>query len=247
MLGTISSFRGGNNNQNNQQQQGQRRTTTGTRRTQHRVTPQMIEMVRAMFPDIPTAAILADLQRTGSVETTVDNALRDGGLPLPSPMPSQQGSPNSNATNSSSTASSSRKSPSHPNLVQRYKIDVQQNADQEPPKVWEASPDKRQEMLRKRKEFMVLQARKKLLEQEQKKKQEYTMEQGSGGATTTSSISSTPVTSNEVAPNQVAETEEQDEAKTFEDMSVDELNTLSPEQRRDQMLQALQRRTSGSS
>lgn len=39
-------------------------------------------MVRAMFPDIPTAAIQADLQRTGSVETTVDNALRDGGLPL---------------------------------------------------------------------------------------------------------------------------------------------------------------------
>ncbi|KAF1807614.1 hypothetical protein FB192DRAFT_1272078 [Mucor lusitanicus] len=150
----------GGNNQNNQQQQGQRRTTTGARRTQHRVTPQMIEMVRAMFPDIPTAAILADLQRTGSVETTVDNALRDGGLPLPSPMPSQQGSPNSNATNNSSSASSSRKSPSHPNLVQRYKIDVQQDTDQEPPKVWEASPDKRQEMLRKRKEFMVLQARK---------------------------------------------------------------------------------------
>jgi coupling of ubiquitin conjugation to ER degradation protein 1 len=39
-------------------------------------------MVRAMFPDVPTAAIQADLQRTGSVETTVDNALRDGGLPL---------------------------------------------------------------------------------------------------------------------------------------------------------------------
>lgn len=65
-----------------------------------------------------------------------------------------------NANNNSSSASSSRKSPSHPNLVQRYKIDVQQDTDQEPPKVWEASPDKRQEMLRKRKEFMVLQARK---------------------------------------------------------------------------------------
>lgn len=39
-------------------------------------------MVRAMFPDVPTAAIQADLQRTGSVETTVDNALRDGGLPM---------------------------------------------------------------------------------------------------------------------------------------------------------------------
>lgn len=89
---------GGNqsNQQQQQQQQGQRRAP---RRMQHRVTPQMvsidsfhyrrfsshpiqIEMVRAMFPDVPTAAIQADLQRTGSVETTVDNALRDGGLPL---------------------------------------------------------------------------------------------------------------------------------------------------------------------
>lgn len=53
------------------------------------------------------------------------------------------------------------KSPSHPNLVQRYKIDVQkQDAEAEPPKVWEGSPEKRQEALKKRKEFMVLQARK---------------------------------------------------------------------------------------
>lgn len=63
----------------------------------------------------------------------------------------------------SSSATSSRKSPSHQNLVQRYKLDVadqQQTTEEEPPKVWETSPDKRQEMLRKRKEFMVLQARK---------------------------------------------------------------------------------------
>lgn len=39
-------------------------------------------MVRAVFPDIPQAAIVADLQRTGSVEATIDNALRDGGLPM---------------------------------------------------------------------------------------------------------------------------------------------------------------------
>ncbi|KAI9364666.1 hypothetical protein BD770DRAFT_378715 [Pilaira anomala] len=204
-------------NQSNQQQ-GPRRTTM--RRPQHRVTPQMIEMVRAMFPDVPTAAIQADLQRTGSVETTVDNALRDGGLPLPAPIVSQQGSPNSN----SSSASSSRKSPSHLNLVQRYKLDTQQdqNGSQEPPKVWESSPDKRQEMLRKRKEFMVLQARKKLMEQQQqKKKQEEKVQQDDGDNT----IKST----------------------TVEEMSVDELNSLSAEERRDQMLKALEKRTSASS
>ncbi|CEP14405.1 hypothetical protein [Parasitella parasitica] len=207
--------------QNNQHGQRRSTTATGVRRMAHRVTPQMIEMVRAMFPDIPTAAIQADLQRTGSVETTVDNALRDGGLPLPPPMASQQGSPNSNAQSSPN----SRKSPSHPNLVQRYKIDVQQDADQEPPKVWDANPDKRQEMLRKRKEFMVLQARKKLMEQQRKKQQE--------GSSTSSAPASL-----------IAPTEEED--KTFEVMSVEELNALSPEQRRDQMLQALEKRTGSS-
>lgn len=65
--------------------------------------------------------------------------------------------------NGSPSTTNSRKSPSHLNLVQRYKLDVQQDQNglaEEPPKVWESSPDKRQEMLRKRKEFMVLQARK---------------------------------------------------------------------------------------
>lgn len=71
------------------------------------------------------------------------------------------------------------------------------------------------------------------MEQQQKKKQESAVEQG-----TTSSV---PVPVNE-ADRQV----EEEGARTFEDMSVDELNTLSPEQRRDQMLQALQRRTSSS-
>lgn len=77
----------------------------------------------------------------------------------PPPVVAQQPSPNPNAS-----GSNSRKSPSHPNLVQRYKIDVQQQQHnlptEEPAKVWESSPDKRQEMLKKRKEFMILQARK---------------------------------------------------------------------------------------
>ncbi|KAI8359999.1 hypothetical protein BD560DRAFT_405157 [Blakeslea trispora] len=208
---------GGNPQQQQQQQPGTRRTVN--RRMQHRVTPQMIEQVRAMFPSIPTAAIQADLQRTGSVETTVDNALREGGLPLPpQAQSSTTNSPNMNASSSSSNnnnSSHTRGSPNHPNLVQRYKIDVQKEKEleQEPPKVWEASPDKRQEMLKKRKEFMVLQARKKLMEQQQKKQ------------------------SQEI---QNSSTDE----KAFDEMSVEELNSLSAEQRRDQMLKALERRTS---
>ncbi|KAI8994554.1 hypothetical protein BDB01DRAFT_831524 [Pilobolus umbonatus] len=195
-------------NQPNQQQPPRR---SGLRRAPHRVTPQMIDMVRAMFPDIPTAAIQADLQRTGSVETTVDNALRDGGLPIPPPISPQQSSPNSN----SSTPSNSRKSPVHPNLIQRYHIDVNKSESPdfvEPPKVWESSPDKRQEMLRKRKEFMVLQARKKLLDlQKQQSASQLTMDT--------------------------------EGKKVADEMSVDELNALSAEERRNQMLQALEKRS----
>lgn len=46
--------------------------------------------------------------------------------------------------------------------MQRYNINddaAMRNLEEEPPKVWEESPEKRQEALRKRKEFMVLQAR----------------------------------------------------------------------------------------
>ncbi|ORX59560.1 hypothetical protein DM01DRAFT_1333024 [Hesseltinella vesiculosa] len=171
----------------------------------------MVETVRAMFPDIPTAAIQADLQRTGSVETTVDNALRDGGLPMPvSTTPSQTNSPSPSPSNAST---SSRKSAQHDNLLQRYKISPDQDGTVEPPKVWEADPQKRQDALQKRKAFMVMQARQKLLEKQQQKDQ----------------------------PQPVLESPA---VKPFEDLSVEELNTLTPEQRREHMLQAYEKKVS---
>ncbi|KAI8988261.1 hypothetical protein BDF20DRAFT_854722 [Mycotypha africana] len=201
----------------------------------------MIETVRAMFPDISVAAIQADLQRTGSVETTVDNALRNGTLSLPpsarpSPSLSRNSTPNLNGSHASgSSISTGRNSPNHSNLIQRYKIDVQNQDDAvEPPKVWEASPDKRQEILKKRKEFMVLQARKKLMEQQMKKKAD--LEEASASTSTATPASSTETSSQN-------ENMAQEDCTNFDSMSVEELNSLTPEQRRDQMLQALQKRT----
>ncbi|KAG1171857.1 hypothetical protein G6F70_006684 [Rhizopus microsporus] len=216
---------GGNQSNQTQQRLNQGQTT---RRPQHRVTPQMIEMVRAMFPDIPVAAIQADLQRTGSVETTVDNALRDGGLPLPpSASPTTTTTTTTTTNNQPSSSSTGRNSLNHANLVQRYKIDVDHVSEaQEPPKVWETSPDKRQEMLKKRKEYMVLQARKKMMEQANKQKK---IEQESVSNNNNNN------SNNNVSNN---------DSKTFDEMSVDELNSLSAEQRRQQMLQALDRRNS---
>ncbi|KAG9297722.1 hypothetical protein G9A89_011237 [Geosiphon pyriformis] len=140
------------------------------------VTAEMIETVCAMFPNIPPAAIQFDLQKTGSVEVTCDNILRDGGLPLPpppvtpaAPIPSTS-SPSSSATASSSIANNS--SLTQQSLVHRYKLHEAVASDtvpDEPPRQWEATADKRHELLQKRKEAMVLQARKRYLEQQNKK------------------------------------------------------------------------------
>ncbi|KAI9314733.1 hypothetical protein BX666DRAFT_1862075 [Dichotomocladium elegans] len=147
------------------QQTNQRRTPQ--RRAQHRPTPQMVEMVRNVFPNIPVPAIVADLQRTGSVERTIDNALRDGGLPMPPPPPAPSPPPMSHnaSSNGASSSSSIQKGSPYSDLVQRYRITTTDEETQltEPEKIWEASPEKRQEVLRKRKEFMVLQARKYVL------------------------------------------------------------------------------------
>ncbi|KAF8986123.1 hypothetical protein BGZ46_009234 [Entomortierella lignicola] len=152
--------------------QGQNRVRTPTRPPARLVNPEMVETVRSMFPHIPTAAIHYDLQKTGSVEQTCDNILRDGALPMPpAPRPPTPPVASSSATGSSSGVSQSVNG----NLVQRFKL--QEAAEKnivpdEPSKVWGDSAEKRQEVFKSRKEFMVLQARKRFLEQEARKAQE---------------------------------------------------------------------------
>ncbi|KAF9953980.1 hypothetical protein BGZ70_010697 [Mortierella alpina] len=153
--------------------QGQNRGRM-TPRTQARlVNPEMVETVRAMFPHIPTAAIHYDLQKTGSVEQTCDNILRDGTLPMPpAPRPPTPPAPSTSSTSGSSSATSQSV---NGNLVQRFQL--QEAAERnvvpdEPSKVWADSAEKRQEVFKSRKEFMVLQARKRFLEQEALKAKE---------------------------------------------------------------------------
>ncbi|KAF9027065.1 hypothetical protein BGZ52_004872 [Haplosporangium bisporale] len=130
----------------------------------------MVETVRSMFPHVPTAAIHYDLQKTGSVEQTCDNILRDGSLPMPpAPRP-----PTPPTTASSSSSSAAGSSVTNGNLVQRFKLQeaAEKNyVPEEPSKVWGDSAEKRQEVFKSRKEFMVLQARKRMLEKEAEKAQ----------------------------------------------------------------------------
>ncbi|CAG8572197.1 8744_t:CDS:2, partial [Racocetra persica] len=126
------------------------------------VTPEMVATVCAMFPNIPPVAVQYDLQKTGSVEVTCDNILQHGGLPLPPPTVASSFAVPSTSHASSSTTSGINVSVTHQSLVDRYKLQdaVKKGiVPPDPPKTWEATPEKRQELLQKKKDAMILQAR----------------------------------------------------------------------------------------
>jgi len=206
------------------------------------VSPDMVETVRAMFPHIPTPAIHWDLQKTGSVELTCDNILRQGSLPLPPSAPTGIVSSGSATTSmamdaaindaGSSSSTAVNISSRQLSLVNRYRLQeaVEKNlVPEEPPKVWETNVDKRQQMLQKRKEAMILQARRNYLEKQEKTQKladptttspSYSQQQlGEGPA---------PTTSKEVS-NEVAASLEAEPPVTSED-------------RRRQILEATERR-----
>ncbi|KAJ1664571.1 Adenosine 5'-monophosphoramidase [Coemansia sp. RSA 1646] len=145
-------------------------------RRMHTVRPEHVQTIQAMFPDIPEAAIRADLARTGSPAVTSDNILRNGGtLPLPPATRAEQsagaaaaasghahiGATNSGGQNAgtigSATASGIALNTSHSPLVNRLRISKDADAGElplAPPKIWETDPNRRADVLRKRKEFM---------------------------------------------------------------------------------------------
>ncbi|KAJ1962989.1 hypothetical protein GGI12_002320 [Dipsacomyces acuminosporus] len=151
-----------------------------------------------MFPDIPEAAIRADLARTGSPAVTSDNILRNGGT-LPMPPEARNSLPLGRARHSAAdtrasgasqsavavaaTTGASADSPtaatssgislnaSQSPLVNRMRINKDSDAEPlppVPPKIWESDADKRADVLRKRKEFMLIEARKRFLEKQGK-------------------------------------------------------------------------------
>ncbi|KAJ2833339.1 hypothetical protein GGI24_000892 [Coemansia furcata] len=138
-----------------------------------------------MFPDIPEAAIRADLTRTGSPAVTSDNILRNGGT-LP-PPPATQAEQRAEAASGSATitdaagpgilrvgavgAASSGVSLNATQSPLATRLRVSKAVDSEllpapPPKIWETDSEKRADILRKRKEFMLMEARKRYQEKQ---------------------------------------------------------------------------------
>ncbi|OZJ05792.1 hypothetical protein BZG36_01272 [Bifiguratus adelaidae] len=176
-----------------------------------RVTREQIDSIKAMFPDLNEAAIAYDLLRTGSTQVTTENILRNGTLRMPpnpaAVLPAGVRRTPPQPSSGSSYSSSHQANPINHNLIKRYQLEdriTQETAsdqlDKEPERVWESTADKRQEILKARKQHMVLQARRKLLERQAK-------------AANTISSSSTPVS--------VTKSASVDTMSSFEDIGND--------------------------
>ncbi|KAI0367262.1 hypothetical protein BV20DRAFT_1123576 [Pilatotrama ljubarskyi] len=153
------------------------------------VTPEMVETVHSMFPDIPSDNIRYDLLRTGNVQVTTNKILERGFLPAPPPAyytiyprtaeppaPRQPATPGNNAANAEAGSSKPKKTE---NLLTRYHLEGLASgtsigaAPEEvgAKSVWEDSPEKREANLRERKARMILAARERLLAQQAKEKE----------------------------------------------------------------------------
>ncbi|KIP03331.1 hypothetical protein PHLGIDRAFT_111029 [Phlebiopsis gigantea 11061_1 CR5-6] len=132
------------------------------------VTPEQVDAVHSMFPDIPADNIRYDLLRTGSVQLTSNKILERGFLPAPPatyfrvyPRAAQNDAPRPAAANAAPAAAA----PSHQeSLIKRFNledrvVDTSNPTPAEAPHKWEADPAKREAGLKERKARMILAAR----------------------------------------------------------------------------------------
>lgn len=123
----------------------------------------MIEVVQTIGPNLSVEQIRYDLERTGSVETTVERYLAQGDLPMP---PNQQ--PRAQPQQRTNTEPKQTGS-----LAKRYNItekddeefSEKQTTVQKPK--WSQSKEERQSQLRKQQQEMILRARQKFKQKDQ--------------------------------------------------------------------------------
>ena len=121
--------------------------------SRRQVTESMIEVVQALAPTLTREQIIHDLNRTGSVELTVERYMETGTLPFPPgarPVPT--------ATDEDNARNKKPEQTKPTNLLERYDIDVTKLDD---PIDGESSGTD----LAKRKQEMILAARKRLASQ----------------------------------------------------------------------------------
>ncbi|KAK9480182.1 hypothetical protein V1514DRAFT_211074 [Lipomyces japonicus] len=144
-------------------------------RTRRPVTQGMIEVVQSISPGLTVEQIRYDLERSGSVETTVERLLAEGTLPTP---PSSEPQPASESSSEHGPATI------YPDLIKRYNLESKLNqsgsveeeidaagrsiATSKKPK-WSQFKEERQTTLQKQREDMILRARRRLELQDNQK------------------------------------------------------------------------------
>jgi len=145
-----------------------------------KVTPEMVETLTGMFPDIPHANIHYDLLRTGSVEVTTNKILERGFLDAPPEAyftlyPRQSGAdmvPRPAGAPTAARAAAMAATQPKETLISRYGLESRlPSADVVPSPQqdaggrakWEDTAEKREASLRERKAQMILAARQRML------------------------------------------------------------------------------------
>lgn len=126
------------------------------------VTTDMVEVVQSIAPHLTVSQITYDLQRTGSVQETVERALSEGTLPFPPGQP-----PQARASQEAQSATDSRNVVDRikpENLLKKYNVDETAAVSSGSSKggEWSSSADTRAKTLQEKKAEMILKARKRL-------------------------------------------------------------------------------------
>ncbi|KAH8109482.1 hypothetical protein DFH11DRAFT_1627649 [Phellopilus nigrolimitatus] len=153
------------------------------------VTPEMLETISTMFPDMPKDNIRYDLLRTGNVELTTNKIIERGYLDAPPaayyrvyPRSEQQSqithpavAPGVRAPTGTSSAIAGPSSAKSASLISRFHLETRLEATPniENPEAaggktaWEATPERREQSLKERKAQMILAARQRMLSQQE--------------------------------------------------------------------------------
>lgn len=139
-------------------------TVRSTRRPAHRaINDSMIEIVQALAPQLTVSQIRHSLQQTGSVEATVNQYVENGALSFPTGDDAIDSLNGLNESTSQPTRGSNSET-----LLDRYSLagDEEHIEDQKFASIEKWGKDKRErdELLRKRKEDMILRARRRMKE-----------------------------------------------------------------------------------
>lgn len=161
-----SSANNSNNSSSNNSNSSNSNTNHTSGRSRRGASDDMIEVVQTIAPQLTRGQIRMDLERTGSVELTMERYMETGNLPFPS---GESATTQTYQPDISEHSQVPKKEPE--NLINKYglkskiKDDGDEGIDVIDENKWGSSKEERTSLLNKKREEMILQARKRLASQ----------------------------------------------------------------------------------